>query len=109
MEIFLFSIYTIQETRPGPVSNKLIDMAINNDSNSYPPTNPSGSFTSIMAPIMFIIRSAAAILVITPTSKKIPPITSSRPIRRANSGGRPMLPKSLEFLQGLQTLVIHEL
>jgi hypothetical protein len=46
-----------------------------------------------MAPIISIIRRAADILVTTPTTRNIPPITSKRPIRRASSGGRPMLPK----------------
>jgi hypothetical protein len=81
------------DIRPGPVSNRLTDMAINSDSNSYPPTNPSGSFTRIMAPIISIIRSAAEILVSMPTIRKILPIISSRPIGSASSGGSPMLPK----------------
>jgi hypothetical protein len=68
-------------------------MATNNDSNSYPPTNPSGSFTRTIAPIMSIIRSMADILVTMPRIRNIPPITSNRPISRASSGGSPMLPK----------------
>ena len=49
--ISLFNISHSIEIRPGPVNNKLIDIAINNDSNSYPPTNPSDNFTRNMAPL----------------------------------------------------------
>jgi hypothetical protein len=87
------------EIRPGPVNNRLTAIAINNDSNSYQPTNPSGSFARNIAPIISIIKSAAAILVTIPTSRNIPPITSKRPIGRASSGGSPTLSKkSLESL-----------
>ena len=68
-------------------------MYINNDSNSYPSTNPSGNLTRTIAPIISIIKSAADILVTTPTSRNIPPITSKRPTGRASSGGSPILPK----------------
>jgi hypothetical protein len=46
-----------------------------------------------VALIISIIKSAAAIRVTTPTSRKIPPITSNRPIGTASSGGSPILPK----------------
>jgi hypothetical protein len=84
-------------------------MATNNDSNSYPPTNPSGSFTRTIAPIMSIIRSMADILVTMPRIRNIPPITSNRPISRASSGGSPCYQKSPASLQYFQTLVIHVL
>jgi MoxR-like ATPase len=67
------------DIRPGPVIKRLTSMAINNDSNSYPPTNPSGSFTRTIAPTMSIIKSIAEILVTTPRIRNIPPITSNRP------------------------------
>jgi hypothetical protein len=107
--ISLFNISHSIEIRPGPANNKLIDIAINNDSNSYPPTNLSGNFTRNIAPIISTMKSAAAILVITPTSRNIPPITSKRPIERTSSGGSPMLPKNPESLRCFQTLAIHEL
>ena len=91
--ISLFNISHSTEIRPGPVINRLTDMAINNDSNSYPSTNPSGNLTRTIAPIISIIKSAADILVTTPTSRNIPPITSKRPTGRASSGGSPILPK----------------
>jgi hypothetical protein len=46
----------------------------------------SGSLTRTMAPIISIIKSAADILVITPTSRNTPPITSKRPTGRASWG-----------------------
>jgi len=91
--ISLFNIPYSIDIRPGPVNNRLTDIAINSDSNSYPSTNPSGSLTKTMAPIISIIRSAAATLVSTPTIRNVPPITSKRPIGSASSGGRPILPK----------------
>lgn len=89
--ISLFNISHSTEIRP--VINRLTDMAINNDSNSYPSTNPSGNLTRTIAPIISIIESAADILVTTPTSRNILPITSKRPTGRASSGGSPILPK----------------
>ena len=91
--ISLFNTSHSIDTRPGPVNSRLKDIAINSNSNSYPPTNPFDIFTKIIAPIMSIISNAAAILVSTPIIRAIPPITSKRPIGRTSSGGRPMLPK----------------
>jgi hypothetical protein len=91
--ISLFNIPHSIDILPGPVNNRLIPIAINNNSSSYPPTKPFDILTRKIAPIISIIKSAAAILVTTPTSRNTPPITSSRPIGRASSGGRPMLPK----------------
>jgi hypothetical protein len=91
--ISLFNISYSMDIRPGPVIKRLTSMAINNDSNSYPPTNPSGSFTRTIAPIMSIIRSIADILVTIPRIRNIPPTTSNKPVGRASSGGSPMLPK----------------
>jgi hypothetical protein len=50
--ISLFNTSYSLDIRPGPVIKRLTSMAINNDSNSYPPTNPSGSFTS---PLTFVV------------------------------------------------------
>jgi hypothetical protein len=91
--ISLFSTSHSIDTLPGPVNNRLIPIAISNNSSSYPPTKPFDILTRRVAPIISIIKSAAAILVITPTSRNIPPMTSKRPIRMASSGGRPTLPK----------------
>jgi hypothetical protein len=75
------------DIRPGPVNNRLTDIAINSDSNPYQSTNPSGIFTRTMAPIISIMRNAAVIPVSTPTIRNIPPITSSKPMGSASSGG----------------------
>ena len=96
--ISLFNTSHSIDILPGPVNNRLIPIAISNNSSSYPYTRPFDILTRRVAPIISIIKSAAAILVTTPTSRNIPPITSSRPIGRASSGGRPTLPKNPESL-----------
>ena len=68
-------------------------IATNSNSNSYPPTKPSDNFTIRVTAIISIMKSAAVILVKTPTRRNIPPITSSRPIGTTSSGGIPTLPK----------------
>jgi hypothetical protein len=92
-KISLFNTFHSIDILPGPVNSKLIDTAINKNSSSYPPTKPFDILTRSLAPIVSIIKSAAVILVTTPTSRKIPPITSYRLIGIASSGGRPILPK----------------
>ena len=100
-------IYSI-DILPGPVSNRLIHIAINNNSSSYPPTKPFDILTRREIPIISITKRAAVILVTTPTSRNIPPITSNRPIGSVSLGGRPILPKNLESQRIFQTLIIHE-
>jgi hypothetical protein len=94
-KISLFNTFHSIDILPGPVNSKLIDTAINKNSSSYPPTNPFDILTRSVAPIVSIIKSAAVILVTTPTGRKIPPITSYRLIGIASSGERPILPKKL--------------
>ncbi|MFZ0696345.1 MAG: hypothetical protein WAM88_04305 [Nitrososphaeraceae archaeon] len=92
-KISLFNTFHSIDILPGPVNSRLIHTAIKNNSSSYPPTKPFDILTRSVAPIISIIKSAAVILATTPTSRKIPPITSYRLIGIASSGGRPILPK----------------
>ena len=108
-KISLFNTLHSIDILPGPVNSRLIHTAIKNNSSSYPPTKPLNILTRSVAPIVSIIKSAAVILVTTPTSRKIPPITSYRLIGIASSGGSPILPKNLEYLQRFRILVIHVL
>ena len=87
----LFNTFHSIDILPGPVSKRLIDIAINNKSSSYPPTKPLDSLAVIVEPIISIMNRIEAILVKTPTSKAIPPITSSKPIGRAIAAGNPIM------------------
>jgi hypothetical protein len=92
-KISLFNTFHSIDILHGPVNSRLIHTAIKNNSSSYPPTKPFDILTRSVAPIISIIKSAAVILATTPTSRKIPPITSYRLIGIASSGGRPILPR----------------
>jgi hypothetical protein len=70
--ISLFNTSHSIDILPGPVNNRLIPIAISNNSSSYPSTKPFDILTRRVAPIISIIKSAAAILVTTPTSRNIP-------------------------------------
>ena len=85
--IIFFSIDNI----PDPVMMIHIIIARYSRSNSYPPINPFGNFTVIIAPIIFMANNIAEILVKTPNKITKPPITSKRPITIAKSGGNPIL------------------
>ena len=85
----LFNTSHSTDILPGPVNKRLIHIAINSKVSSYPPTKPWDNPTTRVATIISITKMAAVILVTTPTSRNIPPITSNRPIGRASSGGRP--------------------
>ena len=61
---------------PGPVRRRLIDTDNTNKGNSYPSTNPFGT-NMMVAPIISIINSIAAILVRIPINIAKPPITSN--------------------------------
>src|SRR3954452_13542730 len=87
----LLSTFHSIDILPGPVSKRLIDIASNIKSTSYPPTNPFDSLAVIVEPIISIINKIEAALVKTPTSKAIPPITSSSPTGRANEAGNPIV------------------
>jgi hypothetical protein len=87
--ISLFNTSHSTEILPGPVSNSVIDIAINNKSSSYSPTNPFANLATSVEPIISIIKKIAAILVRTPKSNANPPITSSNPINIASSGSNP--------------------
>ena len=94
---------------PGPVNRRLIDIDINNKSNSYPLTKPFGSLATIVAPRISIINRIEAILVKIPTINATPPITSSNPINIAKSGGNPIFPKILQNQQRLKVLATRVL
>lgn len=66
---------------------------INNSSNSNPPTKPSDSLATVVAPIISIMNRIDAILVTNPTRRANLPITSNKPTGIASSGGKPIFPK----------------
>src|SRR5215211_2702507 len=57
------------DTLPGPVNRRLIEIAINSRSNSYPPAKPLDNLTLSIAPIISIIKRPAVILVNIPTRR----------------------------------------
>jgi hypothetical protein len=88
--ISLFNKFHSIDGFPGLANSKLIDIAINNKSKSYPLTKPFDSLAVNVEPIISIIKSIADILVSIPKSRANP-IISNDAIITGICGGNPIV------------------